>query len=104
MLTRLSPEAVRSPKSYKALERRTMSAVREECPQVKWRESFAILGPYDYLDLFDAPDIETAMKVAALIRIGGQAQTEVWAATAWPKFERMVQTLPEIESLVTVAG
>ena len=72
MLTRLNPDAVRSPRD---LEREAMKRVREECPDVEWLNSYAVLGPCDYLDIFIADDIETAARVSALIRTFGHAQT-----------------------------
>ena len=63
MLTRLSPEAVRSPAALEQLERQAMDRVRQQCPGVEWLGSYAILGPCDYLDIFRAPDIETAARV-----------------------------------------
>ncbi|MEE9613205.1 MAG: GYD domain-containing protein [Desulfatiglandales bacterium] len=94
MLTRLSPDSVRSPKSLEELERQVMERIRTECPQVEWVHDFAVLGPYDYLDIFRAPDTETAFKVATIIRTFGHAQTEVWTATEWAKFKDMVRHLP----------
>ena len=44
MLTRLSPEAVRSPKALEDLERQAMERVRKECPEVEWVNSYAILA------------------------------------------------------------
>jgi uncharacterized protein with GYD domain len=94
MLTRLNPDAVRSPRALEALERDAMKRVREQCPDVKWLNSYAVLGPYDYLDIFAANDIETAAKVSALIRTFGHAQTEVWTVTDWDRFKEIVRTLP----------
>jgi uncharacterized protein with GYD domain len=91
MLTRLNPDAVRSPRD---LEREAMKRVREECPDVEWLNSYAVLGPYDYLDVFIANDIETAARVSALIRTFGHAQTEIWTATDWDRFKELVSTLP----------
>lgn len=93
MLTRLSPEAVRSPKALEDLERQTMERVRQECPDVEWIASYAILGPCDYLDIFRAKDVETASKVSALIRTFGHAHTEIWTATEWARFKEIVRTL-----------
>lgn len=103
MLTRVSPDALRSPKGVEVLERVAMTAVRAECPTVEWMQSYAVLGPYDYLDVFQAPDVETATKVATLVRIAGHAHTEVWAATPWTRYKEMVRELPEIGAVVTVA-
>lgn len=103
MLTRVSPEAIRSPHAVETLERQAMTAVRAECPQVEWLHSWAVLGPYDYVDVFRAPDVETATKVAMLVRIAGRATTEVWAATEWQHFKAMVRELPEVSGLITAA-
>jgi uncharacterized protein with GYD domain len=93
MLTRLSPEAVRSPKALEDLERQAMERVRKECPDVEWVISYAILGPCDYLDIFRAKDIETASKVSTLVRTFGHAHTEIWTATDWDRFKEIVRTL-----------
>jgi uncharacterized protein with GYD domain len=94
MLTRLNTDAVRSPRSLEQLERDVMKRIREECPDVKWLSSYAVLGPCDYLDVFTAKDIETAAKISALIRTFGHAQTEIWTATEWDRFKEIVRTLP----------
>ena len=40
----------------------------------------------DYLDIFTAPDIQTATKVATIIRTFGHEQPKSGAATEWEKF------------------
>lgn len=97
MLTRLSPDSVRSPKSLEELERQVMERIRSECPQVEWLHDFAVLGPYDYLDIFRAPDTDSAFKVATILRTFGHAHTEIWTATEWAKFKDMVRHLPNGE-------
>lgn len=90
MLTRLAPTAVHSPDDLKTLESRVVAAVAEHCPAVVWKADYAVLGPYDYLDIFEAPDLETATKAAMLIRTVGQAQTEVWPITSWDRFKQLI--------------
>ena len=102
LLTRLSPEAIRTPQALEVLEREAMRRIRDECPGVEWVNNCAVFGPYDYLDIFRAPDIETAAKVATLIRIHGRAHTEIWAAVEWDRFKQLVRELtdePEADDL-----
>ena len=94
MLTRLKPDAVRSPRELEQLERNLMKAVSEHCPDVEWLSSYAVLGPCDYLDVFRAKDTDSAARVSMLVRTFGHAQTEVWTATEWDRFKEIVRTLP----------
>lgn len=94
MLTRLSHQALTSPSSLQSLSKEVMERIRKDAPAVEWKQSYVVLGPTDYLDIFTAPDIETAMKVAAVIRTFGHASTEVWGATEWDNFVKLVSSMP----------
>lgn len=93
LLTRLVPEAVREPKTLADLGRRVTEKLQSECPQVTWITSYALLGPYDFLDLFEAPDNETATKVALVFRSFGHGTTEVWPATPWERFREITASM-----------
>jgi uncharacterized protein with GYD domain len=86
MLTRLSPDALARPDAVQDLNHRVEARIEAECPEIRWLGNYALLGPYDYLDLFEAPDQESATKVALLVRSLGHATTEIWAATPWERF------------------
>ncbi len=94
MLTRLAPEALQRPGAVSALNQQVEERIKRECPEVRWVANYAVLGPCDYLDIFEAPDAETATKVALLVRTFGHATTETWLATPWERFEEMAKTLP----------
>ena len=96
MLTRLAPTALRSPASFEELESSVMQQIRKKCPQVEWVQNLAILGPCDYLDIFRAPDHETAMEVSTIVRSFGHASTEVWSATEWERYKQLLHKLPKI--------
>lgn len=91
MTTKLSHEALASPDAFDELSAVVNARVRQECPSVQWWRSFVLLGPVDYLDIFSAPDIETATKVAALIRSFGHATTQIWPAVEAEAFKEIVR-------------
>jgi uncharacterized protein with GYD domain len=96
MLTRLSPDALTSPGAVEDLNRQVQERIKEACPEVCWLSNFAVSGPYDYLDVFEAPDGETATKVSLLVRSLGHATTETWVATPWERFLAVSRGLDEI--------
>lgn len=90
MLTKLAGNALHDTDTFIELSDRVEAKIEKECPEVAWVGNYAVLGPYDYVDIFRAPDNETAMKVSAIIRSFGHATTETWPATEWDRFKTMV--------------
>jgi uncharacterized protein with GYD domain len=91
MTTKLSHAALTAPRSFEQLSAAVTERLRSECPEVEWWGSYVVLGPTDYLDIFTAPDIEAAAKVATIIRSYGHATTEIWPAIEWDAFKAMVK-------------
>ena len=94
MLTRINSDTSRTPQMLEDLEKQVMTQIQSQCPKVQWVHNYAILGPYEYLDIFTAPDIETATKVATIVRTYGCASSEIWPATEWNKFKKMIHKMP----------
>lgn len=94
MLTRLTPAAATSPRDVRRLSKAVAEKIREECPGVRWLANYALLGPYDYLDLYEAPDENAAAKVAAIVRFVGRAQTETWTAFEWERYKALWSGAP----------
>jgi len=94
LLTKLAPGSLRTPRELEEREKKAMQRIETECPEVAWLSNFAVLGPYDYLDVFEAPDNDSAIKVATIIRIQGHASTEVWPAKSWHDYKEMIRRLP----------
>jgi uncharacterized protein with GYD domain len=94
MATRLAAGALETPKTLELWEMASVGQIHSEKLEVNWISSHAILGPYDYIDMFEAPSIDIAMQVATLIRTFGHAYTEVWPATPWAHFRDLIRELP----------
>jgi uncharacterized protein with GYD domain len=86
MLARPSPEALVRPGSAVELNRQVEDRIKSGCPGVRWLANCAVMGPCDYLDVFEAPDVDTATKVSLLVRPFGHATAETWVVTPWECF------------------
>ncbi|MBI2266273.1 MAG: GYD domain-containing protein [Armatimonadetes bacterium] len=91
MMTKLSHDAIKDPSNIETLGRQVSERIRTQCPGVRWLGSYAIMGPCDYLDIFEAPDDRTASKVALIVRSYGHGTTETWLATPWERFLGIVK-------------
>jgi uncharacterized protein with GYD domain len=86
LLTQFNADAIIDPQEMANLDKMVKKRVGLECPGVEWLDSYILLGRYDALDIFRAPDNQTASKVAVIIRSFGHATTEVLPATSWSDF------------------
>jgi uncharacterized protein with GYD domain len=93
MLTKLSP-VKQSPAEMESLEKKVAEKIRAECPELTWVHNYAILGPWDYVDVFEAPGIDLAFRASTIVRSFGHAHTEIWAATEWKDYKQMIKSLP----------
>jgi uncharacterized protein with GYD domain len=93
LLTKLSPDSFRREMPLDELSHQVADRVARECPGVKWVSNYATLGPYDYVDVFEAPDSEMATRVAMLVRSLGHATTETWVATPWDRYVELARGL-----------
>ena len=86
LMTRLAPEALRDAGGRKAMGKDWLAHVRKSCPEVKWISHYALLGPYDFMDVYEAPDVETAHKVSMISRSEGALAAESWQAMPYDRF------------------
>jgi uncharacterized protein with GYD domain len=86
ILSRIAPEAVNDPKDFKALSKTVADKIKQQCPGVTWKDSFATLGRFDVVDIVEATKPEEVEKAAMIIRSYGHASTETLVATPWKEF------------------
>ncbi len=58
---------------------------------VKVREQFAVLGPYDFVNIIDAPDNETVMRMSVEIGSRGTIQLLTLAAVSADDFIKILK-------------
>lgn len=95
MLTKISPSENISPENLSESRRDVMHKLMEQFTDVRWNVSFAIGGPYDYMDIFEAETNEVAMKVSVLARSLCKSYTEIWPATSIENFSKQVLNFEE---------
>ncbi len=86
LMTKLSPELTREIHHRAEIGRQWKAAVDEKCPGVKWHSHYALLGPYDFMDIFEAPDAETAARVSLISLSRGAVKAESWTAIPYARF------------------
>ncbi len=86
ILSRFSPEAFRDPKDFGKLANTVSSKIKSECPAVRWKNSFAVLGRFDVVDVVESDDPKQIEKAAMIIRAYGHSTTETLVATPWKEF------------------
>ncbi len=93
MLSRFSPHSVGDIKSLARLDTQLDRQLRAEHPRVKRLASYALLGDYDFLNIFEAPDATTAAQVALLLQAMGMGTTQTLTAIPFHEFRELVEDI-----------
>jgi uncharacterized protein with GYD domain len=86
ILSRIGREAFRDPEDFVKVARTVAEKIKDECPNVTWKDSYATTGRFDVVDIVDAPDVASVERAALIIRGFGHATTETMVATPWKQF------------------
>ena len=76
LMTKLPPELTSKLSQREQMGRNWLGQVKEKCPEVNFIAHYALLGQYDFMDIFEAPNAETAAKVSLISQKEGAAQAE----------------------------
>ncbi len=86
LMSRLAPETMHDAGKRRTRGREWLQAVKEHCPEVQWISHHALLGRYDFMDIYEAPDVETAQKVSMISRSHGAILAESWPAIPYETY------------------
>jgi len=93
LMTKLTPEICQDLKRREAIGKHWKHEVDKRCPGVEWLTHYALLGPYDFMDIYRAADDEMAARVSMITRANGALMVETWPAIEWPRFIEITKEL-----------
>jgi len=93
LLTKLSSASLGHPHRRENVGRKWFETVKAKCPEVKWVDHYALLGPFDFMDIYEAPSAEVAAKVSLITMAQGAVKAETWAALPYKKFVKIAREL-----------
>jgi uncharacterized protein with GYD domain len=91
LMTKLTPEVSARVKDRAKIGRAWLDEVKEKCPEVRFVAHYALLGSYDFVDIYEAPDEETAAKVSMISMANGAFQAESWSAIPYKRFLELTE-------------
>ena len=90
IMSRFSPEAFTNPADFKDLAAAVTSRIKEDCPGVEWKASYATIGRFDVVDIVESKDHMQVERAAMIIRGLGHSSTETLMGTPWEDFLGML--------------
>ncbi len=93
LMTKLSPEVSKQMKQRARLGMEWLDAVKDKCPDVKFIAHYALLGQYDFIDIYEAPDESDALKVSMISRQFGASEARSLTAIPYKKFLDLVNEI-----------
>ncbi len=91
LMTKLTPEISGDLRKREAIGKEWKKKVDQLCPDVKWISHYALLGPYDFMDIYEAASDETAAKVSMITRANGALSVETWPAMKWTNYLEIIK-------------
>jgi len=93
LLTKFSPEQSIKMGDRKKQGREWLEQVKEKCPEVKFISHYALLGKFDFMDIYEAPDEESAAKVSMISLSNGAFQAESLMAIPYKRFLELAEEI-----------
>ncbi|MDQ1265855.1 MAG: hypothetical protein QG635_1007 [Bacteroidota bacterium] len=93
LMTKLSPEVNKKMKERAKNGRAWLDQVKEKCPDVKFKAHYAVFGPFDFLDIYEAPDEETAAKVSMISLENGAFESQSLLALPYKRFLELAEKI-----------
>lgn len=93
LMTKLSSEITKDMKNREEIGKEWKKRVKKACPKVKFIAHYALLGPYDFMDIYEVPTEEDAAKISMISLATGATKAESWTAIAYNRFLELAREL-----------
>jgi len=93
LMTKFSPDISKKMKQRAKIGEKWLEKVKKKCPEVRFLGHYALLGPYDVMSIYEAPNEETAAKVSMISLAMGAAQAESWTAIPYRRFIELTKEI-----------
>ena len=90
LLSKISLEGAKRVQSLAQMDQEFQQQLEARYPEVQRIASYALLGAYDFLHIFEAPDAKVAARVALLANTFGVSSTETLTAIPFDEFREML--------------
>lgn len=95
LMTTLRPGSITDARERREEGKDWLDKVHKKCPDVKWLAHYALLGRYDFMDIFEAPDDAAAHKVSLISRSSGAASAESWPAISYEQHLKLLEQVAD---------
>ena len=95
LVTKLSSESLGNLDGIEENGTKWKRTIEEKCPEVRFICHYSILGPYDFLSIFEAPNEQVASKVSLISMSFGAQKAESWIAIPYHDFIKQIRDLTE---------
>jgi uncharacterized protein with GYD domain len=92
-MTKLAPEVTKKMKERAKIGREWMEEVKGKCPEVKFIAHYALLGPYDFLSIYEAPNEGVAAKVSMISLATGALEAQSLTAIPYKRFLELTKEI-----------
>ena len=93
LMTQLSSELTRNMRNREEIGREWRQRIANQVPAVRFVAHYALLGPWDFLDIYEAPGEEDAAKVSMISLALGAVRAESWTAIPYARFVELTKEI-----------
>ena len=97
LLSKVSPASADQMSDLVEMDEVFARELAQSLPEVKRIASYALLGAYDFMHIFEAPDAATAARVALLANRFGVSLTQTLTAIPFAEFKEIAEDVTRIQ-------